>query len=430
MSNIFYESHWGQCLELLSHLCQHSEDLLLVSGPSGIGKTTIRQALTEIDSGNFVYCKINATTDLSPEDLTQRIEHECDNHSNQEILLLIDDAQNLSLDVIAVLLQLKLKALEPQNLHIVLFATQELEQKISRSVLKEDFFEQTHIIEIEPLTLSEMEAFLMHQWRNAHNNDDLSLRKSQYKKIYNASHGVPGKVLQVAKNILSGKSLVPDHATQRLSPFTVGVTVSFGVLFCVLAVLWPTADDAIITKSSVQQPLEDFMAMAAESDVVPQIDIQEEVITTPVLEVADAQLQIAPVQEPEVVAVAKEPALTTAPEAAPVMSDDEKIARLEKKLQALQEQLDMEQTARRAAELQFKKSLYNNNTTARKAIVTKNKISNVSKQEKHILSFPSENYALQLLGSNDEKKVQAFIKNHNLSSKAFYYQGTRKGRAW
>ncbi len=374
MSNNFHGGHWGQCLELLSHLCQYGNDILLVYGPPGIGKSTMKEALINQNTGKFTVCEVLATPTLTAKTLTDRIEIEYDNQENKELLLLIDDAQNLSLEVITLLLQLKQKFVATSLLHIVLFATPEFEQQISRSILKDEFFKQAHIIEIEPLTLAEVEAFLMYEWREVHNLE-LLLSKSQCKKIYNLSGGIPGKAKQIAKEVLFGKdSLQSRQAKTGLSPFTVGVTVSFGVLFCILAVIWPATDEPLL--------------------VQPQAALEIATITEPTL-------------EPTVV--------LPAAEVVPV-TDDEKIARLELKLNALQQQLLVEQEARHAVEVKLNHKQVDD---------TRN-----SAHETHILAMPGQNYAIQLLGSSYEKKAQDFILNNKLTNKAYYYRGIHKGKPW
>jgi len=383
MSNNFHGGHWGQCLELLSHLCQYGDDILLVSGPSGIGKSTMKEALINKDTDRFIVCEVWATPTLTTESFAERLDLECHNQDNKELLLLIDDAQNLSLDIITLLLQLKQKSAATGLLHIVLFATPELEHKISRSVLKDEFFEQTHSIEIEPLTLAEVEAFLTHEWREVHNSE-LLLSKSKCKKIYALSAGIPGKAKQIAREVLAGKDGPSSSQDKsRLSPFAVGITVSFGVLFCILAVIWPSADETVLVKQA--SPAE--LTVAA----IPQLTKEEP-------DVVVSTIQVQP--QPSVV----------------VVTDDEKMARLERKLEALQQQLSGEQEARRAAEKKLNHTQVNLKPQAT--------------HETHILAMPGQNYAIQLLGSNNEKKVQAFISNNKLTDKAHYYRGIHKGRSW
>ncbi len=403
MSNNFHGGHWGQCLELLSHLCQYGNDILLVSGPSGIGKTTMKDVLINQDAGRFTVCEISATSALTAESLAERLESECDNHDNKNLLVLIDDAQNLSLDTVTLLLQLKQKFESTDILHIVLFATPELQQKISRSVIKDEFSEQTHTIEIEPLTLSEVKAFLIHEWREVHNSE-LLLSKSKCKKIYSLSGGIPGKAKHIAKEVLAGND-GPQSAREvsRLSPFAVGVTVSFGLLFCILAIVWPSADETTLVKQSTTT----ITKLIQEPEPVVSASVEGEPANN--------------ILEPIVEQVAIIPATS------PTISADEKMARLERKLEVLQQQLTGEQEARRAAETKL-----NNHTQIQQkpsAVITTKALHNTS-HETHLLAMPRQNYTLQLLGSNMESKAKAFINNNKLNNKAYYYKGIHKGKPW
>jgi tRNA A37 threonylcarbamoyladenosine biosynthesis protein TsaE len=43
--DVFRNGQWGQCLDLVKHLCQYSENILLVSANLGMGKTTLKDTL-------------------------------------------------------------------------------------------------------------------------------------------------------------------------------------------------------------------------------------------------------------------------------------------------------------------------------------------------------------------------------------------------
>lgn len=418
MSDNFHESHWGQCLELLSHLCQYSNSILLVTGPAGIGKTTMKNALMYMEQQNFSIREVIATKDFSSHDLSVCLEQDQPNESAQDILLLIDDAQNLAIEVIAVLLQLKQKAAIDGKLRIVLFATPELEHKILRSVLKDDFSEHVHTIEIEPLTATEVEAFLMQQWRKG-NDSESPFDRVKCKKIHNLSGGIPAKVQQIAKDFIHGRDVSrPKSQMNSLSPVMVGITVSFGVIFCVLALLWPAADDKIITKEeqTITQPL--------------PIAKQEEIQTLPESTVEKAVEVETTAQEVE--AVHNELIQPTVEN-----NYEAKLTKLEQQLNELQQQLIKEQEARRTMEAQYKNIVALQSTpkvqvtkaTKRNVIKTKKALS-FTKHEKQILALPGKNYTLQLLCMNDEHRVQAFIKQYKLQQKTHYYKSNFKGKDW
>lgn len=414
MSDYLHECHWGQCLDLLGHLCQYSESILLVSGPEGIGKTAMMQALQKQEAEQYVICDVHATPTLTADHLSMRIEQDFDDVHGKDLLLLIDDAQHLTLDVIAIIFQLKQKLAANGRLHIVLFATPDFEQRLSRSVLKEDFAEQVHIIEVEPLTMLEVEAFLRQQWRKEHKNNDMPFDRSKCKKIYNLSGGIPGKVKQIAEDMMTGNtSKAQGHA---LSPFTVGVTVSFGILFCILAVFWPAADKDIISKTETTiSELPQVAAVTTEPEAVVQVAQLADPIP---VEMTEAQIQITPV-------------IPTSNEY------EQKIAELEQKIVTLQQQLAQESKALQLAQSKLQKFTAKKLTITKQATIAKSKIKTNHKQglsfkahEKHILALPGNYYTLQLLSVNDESKAKQFLAAHNLENKAHYYKGHFKGKDW
>lgn len=436
MSKYFHECHWGQCLELLVHLCNYSDSIVLVTGPAGIGKTTMLRALREQEAEQFVFCDLQGSPGLTSEQLAERIELDLDLVNEKDLLLLIDDAQYLGLDVIAMLFQLKQRTAAEGRLHIALFATDEFEQKVARSVLKEEFAEQVHTVEIEPLTLLETESFLRHHWGLKYRENDIPFDKAKCKKIHALSGGIPGKILEVIEKMDSKADKEPGH--QSLSPFTVGVTVSFGVLFCILAILWPSADKDIIAKNETtvtEQPLQ------LAKDEAPQEIIHEAAEIPSEIKMAEVTTTVDPLPEAEIiVAQANTASAATVAEAPTVMpvteSFDEKIANLEKKVNELQKQVATEQKALRATESKLQQLLAKHQpentkkTSAKKASPATAKTLSISRQEKEILALPGRNYTLQLLSMTDETKVKNFIRDHNLLHKANYYKTNVKGKNW
>lgn len=376
--NFYHNGHWGQCLELVSHLCLYSDNILLVTGPSGIGKTCLKQALLNGWEDKFVFCDIKPIPSLNIEDIQQRINagfKEALDNQNKELVLLLDDAQEFAPEILDFILQQK-------QLHLVLFALPEFAAKMSATA-------QT--IELEALTLAEVEEFLLHEWRLAGNTGDLPINKSTLKKIYASSHGIPGEVKQLFKTMTADKDTHKFSAkSSSLSPFTVGLIVCFGFFFCLLAFLWPSVDNKMSTPNT-----------------------------------------IAPI-------AAEEPIINTATTAdnAVVSANDEIIARLEAKLLALQEQLIQEQEAKRNLEQQLllvnKKSEPEPESApeSQPKISKKTSVSVYSKAEKNILESPSKNYTLQLIGSSDEKKIKDFIAVNKLSSKANYFKSIYQGKPW
>lgn len=462
--HFFHGGHWGQCLELLSHLCQYSDSILLVTGQSGMGKSALKQALKLNISDRVIFCEIDASVDLDSDRLLQKIEngfdnalkrHNTDKINELEMVLLIDDAHKLPIDSIAALLQLKQTMGTQKTIHLVLFARPELEARIQRSPFKDKFNEQVHTIDLEPLTLNEVGSFLKHQWQLTDDAGDFPVDKSNCKKIYSMSGGVPGDVKKLAESFLErdneGKKM-KNRTNSKFSPFTVGLTVSMGLLFCFLAFLWPNADEKIVQTTS---PINsEFRQANAESVVVSSLPMGPEVIATndapsfidqpasdqpvndqlaatidPILNAGTHQIEPSVTinstglqsQELQQTQVISEPIITNDSEA-------DKIARLETKLIAMQQALEKEQEARRMVELKMQTITHNQSSP--KAAKKTSTSAAYNQTEKKILNMPSKNYALQILGSSNEQRIKEFIKENNMTAKAQYFKGTYQGKAW
>jgi hypothetical protein len=304
-------------------------------------------------------------------------------------------------DMIPALFKLKPKVNFMRRLHIVLFALPEFEHTLQQIAAKQRCAEQLRVIEIETLTLAEVEAFLLHNWRLAGNLSDLPLDKVRCKKIFSLTAGNPGAVQKVANDLLEGKNISKlkiDHSS--LSPLVVGSIVALGALSCVLAFLWPTAQD--------------FSPVSEKAPLIEKIENLEPVLETPVIAAEQAS------------AAAEEQVSVTSPI---ISIEEQKIASLEETISELQQQLLDEQQARHALEAKLQTALQKNQIQVVKPKAKKS-LAVYSEQEKYLLDVPSSNYAIQLLGAGNEAKIKAFIAENGLSSKAYYFRTTYKSRAW
>lgn len=436
MSEKFHDCHWGQCLELLFHLSEDSENIILVSGAAESGKTTMMQELLAQEEGHYIICSLTASKTLTAQMLADRIEEDFAGMVDTSCLLVIDDAHNLSLDVMAMILQLKQKSIESGQLHIVLFAIPSFEQTMLRSILKEDFAQYVQIINIEPLTVAELGNFLRWYWQKLKRSDEMPLSATQCKKIHAASGGVIGKVQEVAVDMLEGKN-ISDVEPKSLSPLTVGITVSFGILFCILAILWPTADKELLNKTTTIAEQELPTPIAKIEEPLPTAAFTTEARVEPNLELTDAKPEeFAPVVAKEEIPVSipvPDTVQTIVHETPAPISDnlDQKVAQLEQKISELQQQLNSEQKALRATEQKLQKLLGNKKTSqSKRSTKAAKKGVRLTKHEKQILDLPGANYTLQLLSMQQEGKIKDFIRQNRLEGKAHYYRSRARGKDW
>lgn len=232
----YRDGHWGQCLELLQHLCQYSENILLVSGQSGLGKSALCEALYQSSNQDIQYCKMSGQACQNIGDVLATIaagfslpwpvdDHDqeaknawvdqVDKHE-QTWALLIDDAKYMPQDVLESLIHLAYPTDERARFHLVLFGPEDLEKSLTKASLKGLSEGRLHVIELEPLCLDEVEGFLNHLWRNAGNRTELPFNQTLIKRIYKLSKGLPSEVARLANHFLQGEKLESPHSRVRL----------------------------------------------------------------------------------------------------------------------------------------------------------------------------------------------------------------------
>ena len=225
VSTYFKGGHWGQCFELLQHLCQYSESVILVTGAHGLGKSTLKQALIEDTQTQEILkcCSLDAKTDYDAQEIMtdiakgfglliprQNTEAFLPLMDDKTWVLLIDDAHLLSDDVLRSLIQLSLPKkynADAEHLHLILFGMTDLEKRFMGPYLRDIAAEQFHVLELEALTFLETEAYLLHKWRLAGNNSPLPFDPIIIQRIYHISGGNPREVERLAHIRLAGGKL-------------------------------------------------------------------------------------------------------------------------------------------------------------------------------------------------------------------------------
>ena len=486
--NYFLGGHWGQCVELLRHLCQYGNHLILVSGPNGIGKTTLATALQEYNPDQFKFHMLQANRSLTVADLMQDIaagfglpwedaenDKMIDNlqscQQNKKWVLLLDNADLLAVDLIEALIKLgKTNSDDKNSLQVVLFATPELEQKIAETPLQEAFEIHVNVIELEALTLLETESFIKYQWRLAGNHGILPFDKDTLKCIHARSCGIPGEIEKLVDAILAGKeikkmSLLEKFATVRkfISPAMIGLTVFFGGMFLLISFFLPqdsldvqapnsaklvqqaanistaqvqpaskvTTDMHTATKGKVDEQLNHKVAQLRDisqqqSDIV-SFDHKslEKKIRTDLESEYKQQLQV----EQE-----KNKALADA-----LQLSKENNLKMQLEIKSLQENLEQSKskilslaTAKQPKQSKAVPVKRPKNFKHAKSIkkIQRRQVPIYTGDEKHILNQPAKNYTLQLLGTSQRKGIEQYIQVHNLQGKAYYFKTTRQGKPW
>ncbi len=444
LSEYYKGGQWGQCLDLILHLCQFSENVLLVSGTRGMGKTKLKDAIRHEANSDFVFCELQVNNELTSDLLIEKIsdgfmvnsvpasfnQHQ-DYADNQVWVLLVDDADQLSVDLIGTLLDLRNSS--RGYLHIVLLADRTLEPAVLASAWAEEFEKHVHVIELEPLTLAEVEGLLTHEWHLAGNNINLPLSKSELKKIFSLSSGITSEVLKLANASLEGedapvKNNFISSITKALSPIIMGLSLLFGAIFVLISFFLPNEMQDEVVRSDVEQVIDEVKVNTdvATTSVVPVKEQVAELATVSVSTITDNVNDTLTTNVAQTTSVEQELAVVSKQQDNNI-AESAKVAETaivveEQKIAALDTPKD--------SNINAAKNILNSSNAQKTALSSKNTLSLVAQNEKNILDKNPKHYTIQLLGSGSEKGIIGFINENKLSKNTHYYRTKRNGNAW
>jgi len=198
----------SQKLDLLIHLISNLSQSLVISGPKGIGKTTLLNELIVQKQDVWPICMLQASENLSFESIQNQILMYLTQQypayksqelitvissierQNQKIVILIDDAGKLVPGLISSLIQY---AATSECLRLIFALTpDELHLKSSSDSVIDD----CHFIEIPPLTEKQCGVYL----QNLSGKADAVLsfgviNERLIERVYQKTHGIPGEIV-------------------------------------------------------------------------------------------------------------------------------------------------------------------------------------------------------------------------------------------
>ena len=483
----FMGGHWGQCLELLQHLCQYSENIALVLGEAGLGKTTLKQALIATVGDTFKYCDLNAGDNLDGEALLQAVaagfgivDHNTrvnlaakvatlSAHDDKLWLILLDDAHLLEIDALQALVNLcvlanTLKTQGKSRLRLVLFGKMGTEQKLEAIKLQLGRQENTHVLELEPLTATELASYLHFKWRNLGNPMPLPFDGPAIKKIWDLAAGNPRTAERLMRDRLAGNN--PPQRQKAKSRFSVPNIPVLGLLQGMLVVAAISAlaifllQPMLVTTQAPPTVVKIEMPLAKQQlaeDVAHDIDkdtafiaeqTEVEALPKQVADILTAQSthkvekEPAPLQQPEQVLprvlelerLAQEKKQSTEHVASPTQatldSDKNEPAHVANSTAATSSITAAPQenvtAAPAAATLAIASQPASTTTTKKVDLPAQPKPGTAEK----ILSLPTGNFTVQLLGAAKISGIEQFIAQNKLQTNAYYYKSMRQNQPW
>ncbi|WP_407362837.1 AAA family ATPase [Pseudomonas luteola] len=210
----FYPAQRKTVLGQLHHLARYSHLLLAVTGPTGSGKTLLRQALVastkkdavhnvvvsarEVQDKNTLLRKLSqglGTPQANIEAVLSQVGQVT--LTGQEVYFLVDDAHELDDDALEALLALA-EGDEKNRPHVFLFGDAELTGKLESLAQGE---ERYHAIELLPYTEEETQGYLAQRLEGAGQSIDI-FTPEQIETIHQTSGGWPGEINEAARDVL------------------------------------------------------------------------------------------------------------------------------------------------------------------------------------------------------------------------------------
>jgi type II secretory pathway predicted ATPase ExeA len=231
-----------QRLDMLLHLTQYSQEILLVTGPEGIGKTTMLHQFQKKAPGEWKVSAINAHPMMDQEQLMYRICHglklavDSPNYSvavsnlkrrlesmlaeSQTVIIAIDNAHILSTGALAFLVDLaKTRNLKSgTNVRILLFAEPQIKIQLASTELEGKQKNLIRKIDLPPFSEDQTGKLIRNRVRMAGLHANNTFTPNAINKIYKQSKGIPGDIVELAHRVLFEMTPIKRRTKPRPLP--------------------------------------------------------------------------------------------------------------------------------------------------------------------------------------------------------------------
>ena len=290
--------------ELIQHLLEYSNHLILVQGEKDTGKTSLYNQLTTTDESSLVMIKLSASAHTSQGDILNAMLADMNAtsdtfdpwgsgiedfhnwlgrcHSKQQTpALLIDDVDLLDDELIDFIFSELCVPKDDTALHVCLFCEPSFLELARKKGLDENESQSLHIIDMPHFNEKQTAQYLNHKYPDS--ESDLSIfDEKTVKQIHRISHGMPGRINVLAEQYLNDPAKeVPEESSKTpetkqnkkgYNKAIIGVVVLLLILSTAIAYLLNKSDDPDTGEIAVdlpqkQIPTQDAALPSAEKDL-------------------------------------------------------------------------------------------------------------------------------------------------------------------
>ena len=223
----FFTPQRKPVLAQLHHMAHFSEQMQVVVGPPGAGKTLLRQALVASSNKDSVQCVVTSGREVSgaPEltrflcqalnvsdlrALTGQVEQL--HNTGMQLYLVIDDAEQLSDEALQLLAELSQSAGRSAP-RVFLFGDESIADALSALDMPDEQI-WLQLIELAPFSLAETRDYLSQRLEGAGQGIEL-LDDEQIQEIWEQSGGWPGEINRVARQVMIEDVQPPQRAARK-----------------------------------------------------------------------------------------------------------------------------------------------------------------------------------------------------------------------
>ena len=300
--------------ELILHLLEYSNKLVLVKGELDSGKTTFFNKLSEQNESSLIIRSLTVSANTSSNDIYQAIidgNHKDElqqteygqaelndwltrTQNKQEIpVLLIDNVDLLTDELVLQLYSIIKDSNEVSVLHVCLFCEPSFLNRLKESGIDSEESDTLHIIEMSALSDKQTEQYIRHKFSSG--NPAVSIfDEKTVKQIHRISHGLPGRINALCEQYLDDPAKEkesPEPAKEKKSIDIKAILlknkliISVGALLMLLSIGVATLlqqTEELEVKQTIKLKLPDQQEPPEKPDDVVEIKVPEELEPEPV----------------------------------------------------------------------------------------------------------------------------------------------------
>jgi len=309
---LYVDAERAQRLNMLSHLTQYSNLLLIVTGERGIGKTSLMRRYINEAEDNWRICEVNAHTMMDAETLLSEIavgfglpgmSHDVNQQQDivfthlkslqddDEIpILLIDDAHELPKEALETLFYFAdIEAAQGHLLRIILFCEPQIEIMLEAPAIRPLRERITHTMDIPAFEEEQTAEYIKHRMAVAGFEGNSPFTPKVIKKLHRISRGIPSHINELAHLHLNDSSSSgldePVEVQQKTNERTFSHRqIALGSIIIIIAVLALTLQDNINQLFEDDKPELDVANKQMNSADTSKPEMALETNTTPMSE--------------------------------------------------------------------------------------------------------------------------------------------------